>query len=141
MEEEWIPLDSNRVSDSAQKRLEFFFKNIKGQDSAVKDLVDAIEIYGAGLHFKNKPIYVVLLLGPSGVGKTLLAELLAEWWFKSRSALTKIDCANFNQMHSIEELIGSPPGYVGFYNPNDRYYRDKSQNLVKIILISTILIL
>lgn len=120
---EEIPLDPDQPSQETAERLEFFLKNIKGQDNAVKALSEAIEIYSAGLNFKNRPIYVVLLLGPSGVGKTLLSELLAEYWFGSRSAFTKIECEKFTQQHSIEELVGSPPGYIGYFDPNNIRYQ------------------
>jgi ATP-dependent Clp protease ATP-binding subunit ClpA len=62
---------------------------------------------------------VGLCAGPSGVGKTLTAELLAEYWFGNQNAITKIPCEAYSESHGIAKLIGSPPGYVGHWDPNN----------------------
>jgi ATP-dependent Clp protease ATP-binding subunit ClpA len=120
MAEDWIELDADSPSDKGLKLLGFLMKNIKGQDSALKNLVDAIEVYESGLFNADRPIYVGLFLGPSGVGKTLVAEVLAEYWFGLRNAFTKISCEAYSEEHAISKLIGSPAGYVGHWNPNDQ---------------------
>lgn len=122
MSETRMRLDSEAMSDDGQKLLAFLLKNIKGQDSAVKDIVEADELFRSGLYSDDKPIYSALLLGPSGVGKTLTAEVLADYWFGSRSAFTKISCESMSEPHSVASLVGSPPGYVGFHDPGDQRY-------------------
>lgn len=116
-EKDWIKLNPESPSNSVLKLLEFLWRNIRGQNDAVKDLADAIEVYEAGLRSKDKPIYTALLLGPSGVGKTLTAEILAEYWFGNRRAFTKIPCEEYSQEHAIYSLIGAPPSYVGYWDP------------------------
>jgi ATP-dependent Clp protease ATP-binding subunit ClpA len=112
----WQMLDADAPSGIGQKTLRFLKYNIKGQDDALKDIVDAIEIREASFQEGDKPIYCGIALGPSGVGKTLTTEVLAELWFGSRRGFTRIACEAYSEPHSISKLIGSPPGYVGFWD-------------------------
>ena len=116
-------LDPEGSGEATRKLEEFFLKWVRGQDDAIKRLVGNIDLHDSGFRDPNRPIYSGLFLGPSGVGKTLMAEVLAEHWFGSRKAFTKIACAQYREPHRIADLIGSPAGYVGFYNPNDPNYR------------------
>ena len=114
-----IKLDGETPSEKALKFLEFMLSVIKGQDRPVKHLADAIEVHESEMFVENRPIYVGLCCGPSGVGKTLTAELLAEYWFGDRGAFTIIPCEAYSERHSISKLIGSPAGYIGHWNPKD----------------------
>lgn len=116
-------LDSDQLGPLAQQLQEFLKNGIVGQERAIKDLVSAADFYEAGFRDVDRPIYSALFLGPSGVGKTLSAEILAEFFFGGRQAFTKIACADYQEEHAIAKLIGSPPGYVGFWNPDDPKYK------------------
>ncbi|MBI4992160.1 MAG: ATP-dependent Clp protease ATP-binding subunit [Candidatus Harrisonbacteria bacterium] len=122
-------LDPDKFSEEAEKLREFMRARIKGQDKTIDDLVDMFDLYNSGLKDPEKPIYIVLFLGPSGVGKTLMAEVLAEYLFGSRKAFTKVACAQYSEPHRVADLIGSPPGYVGFYDPSDPMHRGTEPQL------------
>ena len=84
---------------------------IFGQHEAVEEITNAITIAQAGLKAENKPIGSFILLGPTGVGKSLIAKLVAKYLGVH---LIRIDLSEYQEKHSISKLIGSPPGYVGF---------------------------
>ncbi|MEW5974895.1 MAG: AAA family ATPase [Acidobacteriota bacterium] len=88
-------------------------KRVVGQDRAVQKLVQTYQVFKAGLASPDRPLASLLLLGPTGSGKTHVAETAAEILFGSRSALLKVDCAEFQHSHEVSKLIGSPPGYLG----------------------------
>ncbi len=115
-------LDGSELGPLAKALKEFLSGRIVGQERAVKDLAAAADLYEAGFRDIDRPVYSALFLGPSGVGKTLTAEVLAEFFFGNRLALTKVACADYQEPHAIAKLIGSPPGYVGFWNPDDKQY-------------------
>lgn len=85
-----------------------------GQDAAVTKVVKAIKRNRIGIKDKNKPVGSFIFLGPTGVGKTMLAKLLAENVFGDAEALIRMDMSEFMEKHSVSRLIGSPPGYVGY---------------------------
>jgi ATP-dependent Clp protease ATP-binding subunit ClpC len=85
-----------------------------GQDEAVNKVVKAIQRNRAGLKDPNKPIGSFFFLGPTGVGKTQLAKVLAKYLFDTEDALIRIDMSEFMEKFSISRLVGAPPGYVGY---------------------------
>jgi len=88
-------------------------RKVVGQDRAVRRLARVYQVYLAGLASPGRPISNLLLLGPTGSGKTRLVEAAAEVLFGTANAVLKIDCAEFQHSHEIAKLIGSPPGYLG----------------------------
>jgi ATP-dependent Clp protease ATP-binding subunit ClpA len=86
---------------------------IIGQNEAVTQLVDVYQTFLAGMTVPGRPIANLLLLGPTGSGKTHIVEAAAEILFGDPSKVIKIDCAEFQHSHEIAKLIGSPPGYIG----------------------------
>ena len=85
-----------------------------GQDEAVDAVADAVLRARAGIRNRRKPIGAFLFLGPTGVGKTELARVLAEQLFDSRDAMTRIDMSEYMEKHSVSRLVGAPPGYIGY---------------------------
>ncbi len=87
---------------------------VVGQDEAISAVSRAIRRSRAGLHDRRRPIGSFLFLGPTGVGKTLLARALAKFLFGDEKALVQIDMSEYMEKFSISRLIGAPPGYVGY---------------------------
>ena len=85
-----------------------------GQDIAIQKVVKAIQRNRAGLKDPNKPIGSFIFLGPTGVGKTQLAKVLARYLFDSEEALLRIDMSEYMEKFAVTRLIGAPPGYVGY---------------------------
>ena len=85
-----------------------------GQDEAVDKVVKAIQRNRVGLKDPNKPIGTFMFLGPTGVGKTHLAKILAEYLFDSADTLIRIDMSEYMEKFTVSRLIGAPPGYVGY---------------------------
>ncbi|HKS94956.1 MAG TPA: AAA family ATPase [Terriglobia bacterium] len=88
-------------------------ERVVGQDRAVRRLARVFQVYQAGLSAPGRPLANLLLLGPTGSGKTRIVEAAAEVLFGDARAVVKIDCAEFQHSHEIAKLIGSPPGYLG----------------------------
>jgi ATP-dependent Clp protease ATP-binding subunit ClpC len=111
-----IPL--NKISTQESKKLMSMDKDLMGkvigQDAAVTKVVKAIKRNRIGIKDKNKPVGSFIFLGPTGVGKTLLAKLLAEQVFGDADALVRMDMSEYMEKHSVSRLVGPPPGYVGY---------------------------
>ena len=107
-----------RVSQSETGKLVHMAEELRGkvigQDEAVSKVVKAIQRNRAGLKDPNKPIGSFFFLGPTGVGKTQLAKVLAKYLFDSEDSLIRIDMSEYMEKFSISRLVGAPPGYVGY---------------------------
>jgi ATP-dependent Clp protease ATP-binding subunit ClpC len=88
--------------------------SVIGQDEAIEKVVKSIQRNRAGLKDPNKPIGTFVFLGPTGVGKTQMAKVLAEYLFESIDNLIRIDMSEYMEKFSISRLVGAPPGYVGY---------------------------
>jgi len=88
--------------------------SIIGQPEAIKKVVKAIRRNRAGLKDPNKPIGTFIFLGPTGVGKTHLAKVLAKYLFDTEEALVRIDMSEYMEKFAVSRLVGAPPGYVGY---------------------------
>ncbi|MFM2208069.1 MAG: hypothetical protein RL213_2044 [Bacteroidota bacterium] len=107
-----------RVAQTEGTRLMKMGEEMKGkvigQDDAIVKVVKAIQRNRAGLKDPNKPIGTFIFLGPTGVGKTQLAKVIARYLFDSEEALIRIDMSEYMEKFAVSRLIGAPPGYVGY---------------------------
>ncbi|MDD6211521.1 MAG: ATP-dependent Clp protease ATP-binding subunit [Bacteroidales bacterium] len=107
-----------RIAQAENQRLlemkSMLTSKVIGQDEAVNKIVKAIQRSRVGLKDPNHPIGTFMFLGPTGVGKTHLAKMLAEFLFDSPEALIRIDMSEYMEKFTVSRLIGAPPGYVGY---------------------------
>ncbi|MBQ6167748.1 MAG: ATP-dependent Clp protease ATP-binding subunit [Muribaculaceae bacterium] len=89
-------------------------KQVIGQDEAIEKIARSIRRNRAGLRDPKRPIGSFMFLGPTGVGKTLLAKKLAEFLFNSDEALIRVDMSEYMEKFNVSRLVGAPPGYVGY---------------------------
>jgi ATP-dependent Clp protease ATP-binding subunit ClpC len=115
-----IPLQ--KVGQKENERLSKMFEamsgKVIGQDDAVKKVVKAIQRGRVGMKDPKKPGLVALLIGNSGVGKTELAKQLAKYLFDSEDSMIRIDMSEYQEKTTINRILGSPSGYVGYEDSN-----------------------
>ncbi|MAG36095.1 MAG: hypothetical protein CL878_07620 [Dehalococcoidia bacterium] len=93
---------------------EVLHQRVVGQDTAVNAVSDAVRRSRAGLKDPQRPIGSFIFLGPTGVGKTLLAQAIAGFLCNDEAAMTRLDMSEYMERHAVSRLIGAPPGYVGY---------------------------
>ena len=108
----------NKVAQSESQKLlrmkDELHKSIIGQNEAIDSITRSIQRARTGLKSHKRPIGVFMFLGPTGVGKTELAKVLANYLFSHSESLIKIDMSEYRERFSVSRLIGAPPGYVGY---------------------------
>ena len=111
-----IPVQN--IAQSESQRLvnmeKILQSEVIGQEEAIKKVVKAIRRNRAGLKDPSKPIGSFIFLGPTGVGKTYLAKMLAKFLFDSADALIRVDMSEYMEKFAVSRLVGAPPGYVGY---------------------------
>ncbi len=111
-----IPL--SRLEEEERERLlrmeDVIHERVVSQDNAVKAVSKVLRRSRTGLKDPQRPMGCFLFVGPTGVGKTLLARQLAEFMFGEEEALIQIDMSEYMEKHNVSRLVGAPPGYVGY---------------------------
>jgi ATP-dependent Clp protease ATP-binding subunit ClpC len=111
-----IPVD--RIAQNESNKLlgmsDELSKKVIGQENAIEKLSKAIKRTRVGLKDPRKPIGSFVFLGPTGVGKTELAKVLAQYLFDKDDSLIRVDMSEYMEKFSISRLVGAPPGYVGY---------------------------
>ena len=114
----WTGIPVHRIAEEESKRLlhmeDELHRTVISQDEAIATLAKAVRRARAGLKDPKRPIGSFIFMGPTGVGKTLLARALAEFLFGSQDALIRIDMSEYMERHSVSRLVGAPPGYIGY---------------------------
>ena len=114
----WTGIPVNRLMEGESRKLlrmeEVLHRRVVGQDAAVNAVSDAVRRSRAGLKDPQRPIGSFIFLGPTGVGKTLLAQAIAGFLFDDEAAMTRLDMSEYMERHAVSRLIGAPPGYVGY---------------------------
>ena len=114
----WTGIPVAKLTESERSKTlhmdELLHKRVIGQDEGVTKVTEAIIRSKAGIKDPTKPIGSFLFLGPTGVGKTELANALAEALFDDENNMVRIDMSEYMEKHSVSRLIGAPPGYVGY---------------------------
>ena len=115
---QWTKIPARKLEQTeTQKLLEMkkaLGQRVIGQDEALAQVTNAIQMHRAGLTDQNRPIGSFLFLGPTGVGKTEIAKTLADFLFNDANKLIRIDMSEYMEKHAVARLIGAPPGYVGY---------------------------
>ncbi|MDD3777853.1 MAG: AAA family ATPase [Patescibacteria group bacterium] len=113
----WTGIPVNKMLQDEIKKLsnaeEFINRAVVGQEEAIKAIANALRRSRAGINEEKKPIGSFLFIGPTGVGKTELAKVLAKFMFNDEKSLIRLDMSEFMEKHSVAKIIGSPPGYIG----------------------------
>ena len=114
----WTGIPVSRMLESEVEKLktmeEILGQRVIGQKPAIKAVSNAIRRARAGITEENRPIGSFMFLGPTGVGKTELAKVLAEFMFNDEKAIIRIDMSEYMERHAVSRMIGAPPGYVGY---------------------------
>lgn len=114
----WTGVPLTKIGETETERLirmrDELHKSIVGQDTAIDAITRAIQRSRAGLRHPTRPVGSFLFLGPTGVGKTLLAKKLAEFLFGDERALITLDMSEYMEKFTVSRLMGAPPGYVGY---------------------------
>jgi len=115
---QWTGIPLFRLEQKESEKLlkieDEIHRRIVGQDEAVAAVAKAIRRSRAGIKDPRRPIGSFIFLGPTGVGKTLLARVLAEFLFGDEDALVQLDMSEYMEKFNVSRLIGAPPGYVGY---------------------------
>ncbi|MDH7484946.1 MAG: ATP-dependent Clp protease ATP-binding subunit [Anaerolineae bacterium] len=114
----WTGVPVSRIAAEESQRLlhmeEALHERVVGQDEPIAAIAKAVRRARSGLKDPSRPIGSFVFLGPTGVGKTLLAKALAEFMFGSEDALLQLDMSEFMERHTVSRLVGAPPGYIGY---------------------------
>ncbi|MDG2083694.1 MAG: ATP-dependent Clp protease ATP-binding subunit [Planctomycetota bacterium] len=111
-----VPIQNLQEEEASRLRKmeETLHEDVVSQDHAVHSISRAIRRARAGLRDPQRPMGSFVFVGPTGVGKTLVAKSLAKFLFGTEDAILSIDMSEYSEKHSVSRLIGSPPGYVGY---------------------------
>ena len=114
----WTGVPLSRLEEKETARLlkmeESLHKRIIGQDEAIHAISNAVRRSRSGLRNPRRPIGSFIFLGPTGVGKTLLARALADFMFGNEDSVIVVDCSEYGEKFNVSRLVGAPPGYVGY---------------------------
>jgi ATP-dependent Clp protease ATP-binding subunit ClpC len=115
---QWTGIPIFRLEEKESEKLlkieEELHKRVVGQDEPIAAIAHAVRRSRAGIKDPKRPIGSFIFLGPTGVGKTLLARALAEFMFGDEDALLQLDMSEYMEKFNVSRLIGAPPGYVGY---------------------------
>lgn len=114
----WTGVPLHKLTESESENLlqieDILHQRVIGQEQAIKAVSRAIRRVRTGLKDPNRPIASFIFSGPTGVGKTELAKVLAASYFGTEAAMIRLDMSEYMEGHTVSKLIGSPPGYIGF---------------------------
>ena len=115
---QWTGIPIFRLEEKESEKLmkidEELHKRVVGQKEAIEAIAHAVRRSRAGIKDPKRPVGSFIFLGPTGVGKTLLARALAEFMFGDEDALLQLDMSEYMEKFNVSRLIGAPPGYVGY---------------------------
>lgn len=138
---EWTNIPVTNLAKEEKQKFRDLAREIKkkiiGQNEAVDKISKAIRRSRTGISQADRPIGSFIFLGPTGVGKTETAKILAQNLFEKKDALIRVDMSEFMEKHSVSKMVGSPPGYVG-YDEGGKLTEMVRRNPYSIILLDEI---
>ncbi len=138
---EWTGIPVTNLAKEEKQKFQDLNKEIKkkivGQEEAVEKITKSIRRSRTGISQSDRPIGSFMFLGPTGVGKTETAKVLAQNLFENKEALIRVDMSEFMERHSVSKMVGSPPGYVG-YDEGGKLTEQVRRNPYSVILLDEI---